>query len=157
MRTVLFLLATVILAAFSVNAQSSQMAVRNPRNMSYGGIWNQIEEYEGGSMPDELGSRFDGYELSVGVVVDEHGRIAGCGFQSMLRRPSQKALHLSGNLLRRLSEPVCSSIQTWKFRPFRVRGRPTGFSGPIVVKIERQRFVLIPSNWQYNPPPVERK
>src|SRR5215467_6965145 len=101
MRTVLFLLATVVLTAFSVNAQSPSIIVRNPVKMSYAGIWNQIKEYEGGSVPDDLGSRFDGYEFSVGITVDDHGRIAGCGFQAMLRRPLQKALRVSGNLLRR--------------------------------------------------------
>jgi hypothetical protein len=69
-------------------------------------------------VPEDLGSRFDGDELSVGVALHEHGRI-GCGYQPMLCKPRQKALHVSEHLLRRLTTPLCSSIRTWKFRPLR--------------------------------------
>jgi hypothetical protein len=140
------------------HGQSSQAVIRNPVMMSYGGMWPLIQEYEDSAVPDDLGSRFDGYEFSVGVGVDEHGHI-GCGYQPTLRRPMQKASHVSENLLRRLAAPVCSSMATWTFRPFLLNGRPKAFMGPIVVNIERQKFVLayIDAYWQDNPPPVKRK
>ena len=66
--------------------------------MSYGGIWNLIQEYEDIDVPDDMGSRFDGYEFSVGISVDEHGRI-GCGIQPVLRRRVCQDFCVNGQVL----------------------------------------------------------
>jgi len=57
-------------------AQSSPRIIRNPRNMSFGGIMNQIQEYSDDSIPDTLGSRFDGSSFQVLVAVDRDGFVS---------------------------------------------------------------------------------
>ncbi len=81
----------------TLRAQSSPAVIRNPHNLSYGDLESH-SGYEDADVPEDLGSRFDGDELSVGVALHEHGRI-GCGYQPMLRKPRQKALHVSEHLL----------------------------------------------------------
>jgi hypothetical protein len=159
-RTVALLaLAVLPETALTLHAQSSPAHTRNPANVSYGVIWNLIEEYRDIDVPDDLGSRFDGYAFSVGISVDDHGRI-GCGYQPILRRrPTEKGLHVSESLLHRLATPVCHSIETWKFRPFVVDGHPRAFFGPVAVNIERLKFVLadIDPLYKHGPPPIRRQ
>jgi len=156
---VLLLIAILPETALTAYAQSSTEYIRNPASVSYGVIWNLIQEYEDIDVPNDVGSRFDGYEFSVGISVDEHGHI-GCGIQPILRRRQTEAgLQVSDRLLRRLATAVCPSIETWKFRPFLVDGRPRAFFGPVAVHIERLKFVLadIDPLWKHGPPPVKRK
>jgi hypothetical protein len=155
MRTMIALL--VIAMAELVHAQSSSRIVRNPRNMSSGGMLTMVQEYEDGSLPDDLGIRFDGSLFFVEVAVDTDGFVI-CEYDPRGDTQMKKELHVSDTLLRRLAAPVCSSIRTWKFRPFLEHGRPFSFHGPLPVKIERQRFVLpdYDPSWRTDPPPVKR-
>lgn len=140
-------LAAIIIGVFSqalptAAAQCSPPVAGNPPcRVNYGAAWNHIAEYEDIPIPDDLGSRFDGYQFSVGVYVDEQGRI-GCGFQPFIHRPGEAALHVSRRLLLRLTTPVCSSIKTWKFRPLVVHGQTGRLLSPIDFNIERLKFVL---------------
>jgi len=140
-----------------LHAQSSRI-LRTPRNMSFGGIMNQIQEYSDGSIPDALGSRFDGSSFRVAVVVNRDGFV-NCDYDDRGNTRLKKQLHVSDNLIHELADSVCSSVRTWKFRPLIIEERAYAFLGPIVVNIERQKFVLPDPDprWQYNPPPVRRK
>ena len=148
----------VVVWTASLSAQSSPRIIRNPRNMSFGGIMNQIQEYSDGSIPDALGSRFDGSSFDVDVAVDKDGFVS-CGYDERGNLRLKRQLRVSDTLLRKLAETVCSSVRTWKFRPLVIEGRSYAFFGPVVVNIERQKFALPDPDplWQYNPAPVKRK
>ena len=82
-----------------------------------------------------------------------------CGFDDRGNLRLKKGLHVSDDVLHKLADTVCSSVQTWKFRPLVIEGRSYAFFGPVVVKIERQKFVPPDPDplWQYTPAPVKRK
>ncbi|MGC1650863.1 MAG: hypothetical protein WA741_33990 [Candidatus Sulfotelmatobacter sp.] len=156
MRKTIVLLGIVSMFTVSLYSQSPRI-VRNPLNMSSGGILNLIQEYQEETIPDDLGSRFDGNWFVVGVVVDTDGFVS-CGYDPRDNAQLKRELHVSDGPLRRLADPICASVRTWKFRPLLVHGKRKAFFGPLVVKIQRQKFVL-PDDpvWQNNPPPVKRK
>ncbi len=157
MRRTIVLLGIIFMFTASVYGQSPRI-VRNPANMSSGGILNLIREYQEETIPDDLGSRFDGNWFSVSVVVDTDGFVS-CGYDPRDNFQLKRELHVSDGPLRRLADPICSSVRTWKFRPLLVHGRAKAFFGRLVVRIQRQKFVLPDYDpaWQDNPPPVKRK
>lgn len=154
----ILLLGLVFTFTVLLRAQSSPRIIRNPVNMSSGGILNLIQEYQDGAIPDDAGSRLDGSWFALSVVVDTDGFV-NCSYDPRDNVQLKKELHVSDSLLEKLADPICSSVRTWKFRPFLLHGRAKAFFGPLMVKIERQRFVLpdYDPSWQNNPPPVKRK
>jgi hypothetical protein len=152
------LLGLVLTFTVLLPAQSSPRIIKNPANMSSGGILSLIQEYQEGAIPDDAGSRLDGNWFALSVVVDTDGFV-NCAYDPRDNVQLKKELHVSDSLLERLADPICSSVRTWKFRPFLLHGRAKAFYGPLVVKIERQRFALpdYDPSWQNDPPPVKRK
>jgi hypothetical protein len=147
-----------LFTSLSLYGQSPPSEIRNPHFVAYCTMGNLIVEYEDADVPEDLARRFDGYRVSVGVAFNEPGQI-GCGYQPLVIKPKESAIHLSDKTLRRLTAPLCSSIQKWKFRPFIYDGQTAPVLGPVVVTIQNKRFMLdiLDPPCQTNPRPVERK
>jgi hypothetical protein len=138
--------------------QSPRLVIRNPHNVAYCTMGNLIMEYENADVPDDLARKLDSYEVSVGIAFNEPGQI-GCGYQTTVSKPKQTAVHLSDKTLRRITTPLCSSIQKWKLRPFIYNGKTAPVMGPVVVTVQNKKFVLdvLDPPCQTNSRPIERK
>lgn len=131
----------------------------NPYEMSYGMLWNYIQEFENPRLPENLRSSLRGYEISTGVGFDEQGLATGCG-GVVIRKPYQNAIHISHDLEKSVTAALCPSIMRWKFRPLLYCSKPVPVSGVVVFRCEERKFVLVEitdPRWRKGPAPVERK
>jgi len=132
----------------------------NPYSMSYGMLWNYIQEYENPKLPEHLRPSLRGYEISVGVWFSEQGVATGCGGQVIVRKPYQKGITISQHLEQTITALLCPSIKTWKFRPLTYCSKAVPVTGPIVFRVVGQKFALIEvtdPRFRKGPPPMERK
>ena len=132
----------------------------HPYPMSYGMLWNYIDEFQNPKLPENLRQRLDGNEISVGVWFNEQGVTTGCGGQVIVRKPYQKGVKISRHLEQSISALLCPSIMTWKFRPLIYCSKPVPVSGVVVFRGEEQKFVLVEitdPRWRKGPAPLERK
>jgi len=132
----------------------------NPYQMSYGMLWNYIQEFENPRMPEHLKLNLRGYEISIPVWFNEQGVAAGCGGQVIVRKPYKKGVKISRHLEQSITALLCPSIMTWKFRPLIYCSKPVPVSGVVVFRGEEQKFVLIEitdPRWRTGPAPLQRK
>ena len=131
----------------------------NPYEMSYGMLWNYIQEFENPRAPENLQHNLRGYEISIGVGFNEQGLATGCG-GVIVRKPYEKAIKISHHLEKSVTAALCPSIMTWKFRPLIYCSKPVPVEGVVVFRDEEQKFVLIEvmdPRFRKGPAPVERK
>src|SRR5579863_5859842 len=91
----------------------------HPYNMTYGGMWDYILEYENTNVPTELQHELKGDQVQIGMSFDESGRPSSCSDLIVWEDPNQQAVSVSPSVKAKATEVLCSSIRTWKFRAFR--------------------------------------
>jgi hypothetical protein len=160
------LLTGVSLSGLSLCLQSTQTPVcgsrpvdgSHPYRMSYGELWNYIQEYEDPNVPTELPRELQGNQVSIVVTLDEQGRLTSCTGLRLKTKALQKALTRS--LENKSTEALCSSMRTWKFRPLVYCGNPVPVFGPILFNVRKQRFELVEvtdPRWKTSAAPVKRE
>jgi hypothetical protein len=132
----------------------------HPYRMSYGTLWNYIQEYADPNVPAELQRDLQGHQVSIDVTLDDQGRLTSCTGLRVKTNSLQKVLRVTRSLENKWTEALCSSIQTWKFRRFVYCGKPVPVLGPILFNVRKQRFELvevIDPRWRTSAAPVKRE
>ena len=158
--TLLSTLLTLVVAADDFCGRLA-FGPHHPYEMSYGMLWNYIDEFQNPKLSKNLRQSLHGNEISVGVWFNEQGVATGCGGQVIVRKPNEKANNISQHLQKSIAELLCHSIMTWRFRPLIYCSKAVPVSGPIVFRVDERKLVLIevtdPRFRKGGRPPIERK
>ena len=131
-----------------------------PYRMSYGMLWNYVQEYENPVVPKEVQHELRRAHVSVAVGIDDAGRPATCGGLMVSKGSNWRMVSVSSMSKESTIQALCSSIRSWKFRRLLVCEKPAAYTGPVDFSVQPDKFELIQVTdplWIRGPGPMERK
>jgi hypothetical protein len=115
----------------------------HPYRMSYSVLWDDIQNYENTALPTELEDELSEKHVSIGIRLDEHGSLSSCSDIVVREDPNQAAVSVSASVKEKARATLCSSIRTWKFRPFLYCDKPVPVVGVLVFIVLDRKFKLL--------------